>query len=73
MLFTSTALVPRQAMPTWLAAISRYNPLSLAVDAWRGALVLGELPRPLPTIAVLATTAVLLFGLALTALRRPLR
>jgi ABC-2 type transport system permease protein len=37
LLFTSTALVPRDRMPGWLADLARWNPLSLTVDAWRGA------------------------------------
>jgi len=44
LLFTSSALVPRRQMPEWLAELARWNPLSLAVDAWRGALLLGEVP-----------------------------
>ncbi len=70
LLFTSTALLPRDAMPSWLAAIGRYNPLSLAVDGWRGALLLGECPRPLTTLAVLSGLVVALFLLALGAMRR---
>jgi ABC-2 type transport system permease protein len=42
LLFTSTALVPARQMPDWLAAISRVNPLTLAVDASRDALLLGD-------------------------------
>lgn len=42
LLFTSSALVPARQMPDWLAAISRVNPLTLAVDASRDALLLGE-------------------------------
>src|SRR5690606_13967391 len=43
LLFTSSALVPTKQMPDWLATISRCNPLMLAVDASRDALLLGEL------------------------------
>ena len=32
LLFTSSALVPARQMPDWLAAISRVNPLTLAVE-----------------------------------------
>lgn len=58
LLFTSTALVPRGQMPGWLASVSRFNPLTLAVDAWRGALLRGETPalRSLLLLAVLAAT-----------------
>jgi ABC-2 type transport system permease protein len=67
MLFTSTALVPRRQMPGWLAALSRANPLSLAADAWRSALLPGQAPHPAGTLislAVLAALAVVLFGIA---------
>jgi ABC-2 type transport system permease protein len=39
MLFTSTALVPRAHMPGWLATLSVINPLNVAVEVWRGALL----------------------------------
>jgi len=68
LLFTSTALVPRRQMPGWLAALSRANPLTLAVDAWRGALLLGR-PAPLGAPLLLAALAVLLFLLALAQMR----
>jgi ABC-2 type transport system permease protein len=71
-LFTSTALIGRADMPSWLAQLGRWNPLSLAVDAWRGALLLGECPRPLATISILAALCVALFVLALGALKRQL-
>lgn len=44
LLFTSTALVPARQMPDWLAELARLNPLSLAVEALRGALLLGASP-----------------------------
>lgn len=44
LLFTSSALVPTRQMPQWLAELAHWNPLSLAVDAWRAALLLGENP-----------------------------
>ena len=42
LLFTSSALVPARQMPDWQAAISRVNPLTLAVDATRDALLLDK-------------------------------
>lgn len=33
--FTSSALMPYDVMPSWLAAIARYNPVSWAIDAIR--------------------------------------
>lgn len=44
LLFTSTALVPAKQMPSWLGAVAAYNPLSLTVDALRGALLFAEMP-----------------------------
>jgi ABC-2 type transport system permease protein len=64
LLFTSTALVPGKQMPEWLAGVARWNPLTLAVDAWRGALLLGEAPSLLGQVLPLAIFAVALFALA---------
>lgn len=69
LLFTSTALVPHRQMPEWLAALSRLNPLSLAVDAWRGALLYGRTPSP-GTLWILAGLAALLFWIAVSQMRR---
>jgi ABC transporter DrrB family efflux protein len=68
LLFTSTALVPRGQMPGWLATVSRFNPLTLTVDAWRGALLRGEMPA-LRSLLLLAVLAAVLFFLALTRMR----
>ncbi|MEP7010670.1 MAG: ABC transporter permease [Acidobacteriota bacterium] len=51
--FTSTALVPHRVMPDWLSAIARFNPLSVTVDAWRGALLAGENPGGFGGMALL--------------------
>lgn len=64
LLFTSTALVPTRQMPEWLAAIARWNPLSLVADALRQGLIagrMGDIGRMLPPLLVLAA---LLFALA---------
>lgn len=63
-LFTSTALVPVRQMPEWLAAAARWNPLTLAVDAWRGALLFGEMPSATAQVLPLAALAVALYALA---------
>lgn len=63
-LFTSTALVPVRQMPDWLAAAARWNPLTLAVDAWRGALLFGEMPSTAGQLLPLAALAVALYALA---------
>jgi ABC-2 type transport system permease protein len=68
LLFTSTALVPRREMPAWLAAAARWNPLTLTVDAWRGALLDGILPSWSAVLALLALAAAL-FLVALAQMR----
>lgn len=68
LLFTSTALVPRAQMPDWLAAVSRLNPLTLAVDAWRGALLSGAMPAA-GSVLLLAALAAVLFLFALGRMR----
>jgi ABC-2 type transport system permease protein len=37
--FSSSALYPTKIMPGWLQVISRFNPLSYAVEALRGLLI----------------------------------
>jgi ABC-2 type transport system permease protein len=64
LLFTSTALVPARHMPDWLAAVARWNPLTLAVDAWRSALLHGEAPSLARTALPLALVTAALFLLA---------
>ncbi|HYO14612.1 MAG TPA: ABC transporter permease [Thermoanaerobaculia bacterium] len=69
LLFTSTALVPGRHMPDWLAAVSQVNPLTLAVEAWRGALLSGALPSPGPAVVILAAFLGLTFHLARAQMR----
>lgn len=57
LLFTSTALVPSRQMPEWLAAIASWNPLSLAVNAWRAALLEGVPPGWREVVALLLLLA----------------
>ena len=72
LLFTSTALVPARQMPDWLAAVAAWNPLTLAVDAWRGALLgtAGITPLELATLALLA---VALFAVAIGQMERAIQ
>ena len=70
LLFTSSALVPTRQMPNWLAEISTLNPLTLAVDAWRGALLDGTVPSWPAQILPLVVLAALLFLLAIRELER---
>jgi hypothetical protein len=59
-------------MPGWLATVSRFNPLTLTVDAWRGALLHGEMPA-LRSLLLLAALAVVLFLFALSRMRASAR
>ncbi len=68
-LFTSTALVPARQMPWWLEVVSRWNPLTLAVDALREALLSAQVPSP-AQLAFPAWGALLLFWLASRAMAR---
>jgi ABC-2 type transport system permease protein len=72
LIFTSTALVPRRQMPGWLATLSHANPLTVAVDALRRALLRGGTPELMPLLALLALAAAL-FAIASAALTRAAR
>lgn len=69
-LFTSAVLVPVRHMPEWLAAAARWNPLTLTVDAWRGAMLFGEMPSVAGQVLPLAVLAAVLYLLAARAMRR---
>jgi ABC-2 type transport system permease protein len=66
LLFTSSALAPARQMPDWLAAISRVNPLTLAVDASRDALLLGEFGSLGRALMLLSAVAIVLLAIAWT-------
>lgn len=66
LLFTSSALVPARQMPDWLAAISRVNPLTLAVDASRDALLLGEFGSLARALVLLTAVGAVLLAIAWT-------
>lgn len=68
-LFTSTALVPERHMPEWLAAAARWNPLTLTVDAWRGALLLGAPPSLVGQLLPLVVMAAAVYALAAREMR----
>ena len=70
LLFTSSALVPARQMPDWLAAISRVNPLTLAVDASRDALLFDEFGSLGPALMLLAAAGIVLLALAWTAAKQ---
>lgn len=70
LLFTSTALVPSRQMPGWLAAVARWNPLTLVADPLRQGLLfgrMGDVARSLPPLLLLA---ILMFALARHAMAR---
>jgi len=70
--FTSTALVPGRQMPDWLASIAAYNPLSLAVDSLRGALLYQRPPDLIGQLLPLLLMALILGLWAILELRRGL-
>jgi ABC-2 type transport system permease protein len=73
LLFTSTAFVPSRQMPAFLASVSRFNPLTLAVGALRGSLLFGETPSVESCLLPLALLAVVLFGVASAAMTHAAR
>ncbi|MEZ0319644.1 MAG: ABC transporter permease [Pyrobaculum sp.] len=62
LMFTSTALFPKQFFPTWLKAVSEVNPLTYLTEVGRDALVYGVAPNPVHVVAVV------LFGLSASVL-----
>jgi ABC-2 type transport system permease protein len=56
LLFMSTALVPNTAMPTWMADVSKVNPISIAVNAVR------DLSLPSYFVATDVVTAVVVIA-----------
>jgi ABC-2 type transport system permease protein len=70
--FTSTALVPFKQMPPWLNSIAAWNPLTLAIEPLREAMLFGTYSQALATLGVLALLATTLFVVAVRALRSQL-
>ncbi len=52
MIFLSTALVPMSAMPGWMAALARLNPMTWAIDAVRPLILTGWAAAVQPLIIV---------------------
>ena len=72
LLFTSSALVPVRQMPDWLAMLSRFNPLTAAVDVTRNALLFdtyASAGRPLILLAGVAAVSLLLMASAVRRVR----
>lgn len=55
LVFASSAFVPVETMPGWLASFAGVNPITVTVDALRGLLIGGPVARPL--LAALAWVA----------------
>ncbi|WP_324669835.1 ABC transporter permease [Geochorda subterranea] len=51
LLFLSSALVPLDAMPGWMAAVARLNPMTYAIDAVRSLMLHGWVPGLLAGVA----------------------
>jgi ABC transporter DrrB family efflux protein len=69
--FISSAFVPLAAMPGWLQAIARLNPVTYAVDALRALLAGGPAARPvLLTLAWIAALVIVFAPLAVRRYRR---
>ncbi len=68
--FASNAIYPIDLMPTWLQAISKYNPLSYVVDAVRSMLLTGDYSGLPLDILVLAASTAFFIACASTLLKR---
>ncbi len=78
--FTSSSIFPldpalsqaqtRVTYPDWLVTIVKYNPLTYAVDALRGALIHYNQFEPWMGVAVMVGAAIVLFGIALYDFRK---
>lgn len=70
LVFMSNAFVPISAMPPWMAAFARINPLTYAVDAVRILILDGWATGVAGAMAILALFAALCLGLATFEFRR---
>jgi ABC-2 type transport system permease protein len=57
LMFTSTALFPRQFFPEWLRAVSAANPLTHLAELGRSALIYGSPPDPASLLYIFAFSA----------------
>ena len=63
LMFTSTAIFPREFFPTWLKALSEVNPLTYATELGREALIYGSAPSATALVALaLFATATTVIG-----------
>jgi len=71
MMFTSSAMMPLEFMPSWLRAVASYNPLTYAVGPMRTLFLSGwDLGAVAGGVAVLATCGLAAFALASVLFRR---
>jgi ABC-2 type transport system permease protein len=70
LLFMSNAFVPLDAMPGWMAAVARLNPLTYAIEAMRTLVVDGFRPGVWWSLAVLALVAALCLAAGTQQFRR---
>jgi ABC-type multidrug transport system permease subunit len=70
LIFTSSVLVPMKQMPGWLARVAEFNPLTLAVDICRQAVLFGSAMPHFGSIAILLAMGILGFALAVSAASR---
>jgi ABC-2 type transport system permease protein len=70
LLFMSNAFVPLDAMPGWMAAVARLNPLTYAIEAMRTLVVDGFRPGVWWSLAVLALVAALCLAAGTRQFRR---
>ena len=69
LLFMSTALVPADRLPKWMATVSQYNPISITVEAIRATMINGWVTNPAATVltafGVIALIGVVTIGMTL--------
>jgi ABC-2 type transport system permease protein len=70
LLFMSNAFVPLNAMPGWMAAIARLNPLTYAIEAMRTLVIRGWAASIAWSLAVLALAAALCLAAGVQQFRR---
>lgn len=74
LLFLSSALVPLEAMPGWMAAVAKLNPMTYAIDAVRSLLLVGWVPQALAAVvAVLVLFDVACLAVGVRVFSRALR
>ena len=68
--FASNALYPIKLMPTVLQYFAVFNPLTYAIDAVRGLIIIGDLTNLLPDVAAVAIFDIVMFTVASISFRK---